>query len=102
MIVLVVVMGLTSENDTGDRLTCSIGILLFCVGLFHERKRLAILFGFLASVWAVVLQPGILNRCHLTLWILIFEAFRNLVVVENHVTLSWGHATAGRILGLCQ
>ena len=43
--------------------------------------------------WGFFLQPSILNNCHLTLWLLVFQAFRNLFIVESHATTGWGFAT---------
>jgi hypothetical protein len=48
----------------------------------------------LALMWGFVLQPAVLNRCHLTTWLLIFGAFRNLFAMESHATVAWGFATA--------
>ena len=74
------------------------------MALFAEKKRTAaIVFALTACVWALVVRPGILNRCQLTLWLLLFEAARNLCcVVETHATPSWAHAAGGRVFGLCQ
>jgi len=95
LIYFITVLGLTSEHDTGDRLTCAGCILLF--GGFTVVERIApaesMCFMLIAFVWGFLVQPGILNRCHLTLWLLIFGAFRNLFVVESHATAAWGFVT---------
>ena len=49
-----------------------------------------VIFILLAFVWSVYIQPAVLNRCHLTLWLLIFDALRNLAVVEDHLSFAWG------------
>ena len=53
----------------------------------------------LALMWGFVAQPAVLNRCHLTLWLLIFGAFRNLFTMESHATAAWGFATAREAVG---
>ena len=54
-----------------------------------------VLYGYLR--WA-----AIFNKCHLTVWLLIFEAVRNLVMVEQHATLSWWHSTLNKVFKLTQ
>lgn len=102
MLLLFVIMGISSEHDSGDRIVCGAGIAVFCIVLYQEARMAAMLFGFLVGAWASIVQPAVLNRCHLTLWILIFEAVRNSAIVEHHSTLSWGHSAAGHVFGLFQ
>ncbi len=44
-------------------------------------------------VWGLFLQPAVLNHCHLTVWLLIFGALRNVFLVESHATTGWGFTT---------
>ena len=53
----------------------------------------SVCFMMTAFIWGLFLQPSIFNHCHLTLWLLIFQAFRNLFIVESHATTGWGFAT---------
>ena len=55
-----------------------------------------ITFVICSLVWGFAFQPAVLNRCHLTLWLLAMESFRNLFTVESHATFEWGHATLGK------
>ena len=61
-----------------------------------------VIFTFTVSIWGMLLQPAILNKCHLTVWLLIFEAVRNLAIVEQHATLSWWHTTINKVFRLAQ
>ena len=49
--------------------------------------------------WGFMVQPAILNRCHLlTLWLLIiFGALRNLVMFEARATSAWRFSTAADV-----
>jgi hypothetical protein len=95
LVFLIVVLGITSEHDTGDRLTCTGCIILF--GSYMLAEQIAPLqtlcFMLLALVWGFILQPAFLNRCHLTMWLLIFGAFRNSIAQESHATAEWRYAT---------
>ena len=95
LVFLVVVLGTTSEHDTGDRLTCTGCIVLF--GGYMLAERIApietVCFILWTLIWGFVLQPAVLNRCHLTLWLLVFGAFRNLMALESHATAAWRFAT---------
>jgi hypothetical protein len=41
----------------------------------------------------------ILNRCHLTIWLLVIESFHNLLTVDAHASFAWGHRVYGSIVG---
>ena len=96
--VLILVMTFSSKVDSGDYLVCTVGLILFDVALMTENILAAVIFGYSVLCWGIA-QPAILNRCHLVLWLLIFNAIRNLVIVENHSTVSWMHESVGRIFG---
>ena len=89
------VLGSTSDDDTGDRLTCVGCIVLFsCITLAERIAPVqSVCFMFSALAWGLYFQPAVLNRCHLTLWLLIFGAFRNLIALEAHATAAWKFAT---------
>ena len=89
----------TSEHDTGDRLTCAGCIAVF--GGYMLAERIApvqtVCVMFFVFIWGFVLQPAVLNRCHLTLWLLILSAFRNLMALESHATAAWRFAMAADV-----
>jgi hypothetical protein len=90
-----IVLGLTSGKDSGDWIACAGCITLF--GGFMVIENIvpveSVCFVITMYFWGFFLQPSILNNCHLTLWLLVFQAFRNLFIVESHATTGWGFAT---------
>jgi hypothetical protein len=96
------VLGLTSGTNTGDWLACAGCIALFSLFMLAERivPLETMCFVLVAFVWGLIVQPAVLNRCHLTLWLLIFAAFRNLFTVGSHATNAWKFATMADLLGL--
>ncbi len=96
LLILLIVLGATSEHDTGDRLTCAMCIILVgCYMLMAEQITPfpTMCFVLLALFWGFILQPSVLNRCHLTIWLLILGAFRNLITLETHATTAWRFST---------
>ena len=95
LVYFVCVLGFTSDSDSGDWFACTGCIVLFNLITLAERidtvSTLCFMLG--ALVWGVSLQPAILNRCHLTLWLLIFSAFRNMIAIEAHATAAWRFST---------
>ena len=90
LVYFVMALGLTSGEDSGDWIRCA-GCVAICGGfLFIENVVPVELF----------IQPAVLNHCHLTLWLLIFSAFRNLFVVESHATAGWRFATMADVYRL--
>ena len=89
------VLGFTSDRDSGDWFACTGCIVLFSVITLAESIDTfsTLCFMLCALVWGVSLQPAILNRCHLTLWLLIFGAFRNMIAIEAHATAAWRFST---------
>jgi hypothetical protein len=75
-----------------------------CIGVFGcyiLAERIApvetIIVMLCSFYWGFILQPAVLNRCHLTLWLLIFNAFRNLVALESHATAAWRFSTTADV-----
>ncbi len=99
LVLLFAVLAWTSEQDAGDRLTCALCIGVF--GCYMLAENIApmetIVLMLFSFCWGFVLQPAVLNRCHLTLWLLIFSAFRNLMTLESHATSAWRFATAADV-----
>ena len=95
LVYLIIVLQVTSTTDTGDRLTCAGCIVLIGGCTLVERiapKTTAFFLGW-ALVWGFYMQPAVLNRCHLTLWLVILGAFRNLIALESRATAAWRFAT---------
>jgi hypothetical protein len=92
-----IVLGLTGRNNhVSDWLTCAGCIALFSGFIMVVENTIpveSVCFMMTAFIWGLFLQPSIFNHCHLTLWLLIFQAFRNLFIVESHATAGWGFAT---------
>ena len=90
-----IVLGLTSGKDSGDWTRCAGCIGVCAAFLFIENvvRWESMGFTLAAVVWGFVVQPAVLNHCHLTVWLLIFSAFRNLFVLEVHSTAGWRFAT---------
>ena len=81
------------NNDTGDYIACAGSIVLFCALMLFEKEKIhpaaPVCFGITA----------ILNRCHLTIWLLVIESFHNLLTVDAHASFAWGHRVYGSIVG---
>lgn len=94
-------LGLVSEHDSGDKLACTGSIVMFCSFMLFESKikhpAAPVCFMMASLMWGFVLQPAVLNRCHLTLWLLLIESFRNLLTANTRATFTWGHATLGNV-----
>jgi len=90
---LLLILAVTSKNDSGDWLACGSIVLIFGISMIFEQEMIPLfvptLFLFVSFIWAVVLQPAILNHCHLPLWLLIFQAIHNCATIEQHATVPW-------------
>jgi hypothetical protein len=77
LVILFAVLVSTSEHDTGDRLTCTGCIVIF--GGYMLVERIApvetVVIMLFSLVWGFVVQPAVLNRCHLTIWLLFSALF---------------------------
>ena len=91
------------NNDTGDYIACAGSIVLFCALMLFEKEKIhpaaPVCFGITALTWGLMIQPPILNRCHLTIWLLVIESFHNLLTVDAHASFAWGHRVYGSIVG---
>ena len=102
LVYFVMALGLTSGEDSGDWIRCA-GCVAICGGFLFIENVVpveSICFTLIAFVWGLFIQPAVLNHCHLTLWLLIFSAFRNLFVVESHATAGWRFATMADVYRL--
>jgi hypothetical protein len=89
----VIILITTSKEDVSDDLTaCRACIGLFSAHVLFETSFsiIPVIFILIAFFWTFYIQPAVLNRCHLTLWMLIFDALRNVAVVEDHFSFAWG------------
>ena len=91
------------NTDTGDYFACAGSIVLFCALMLFEKEKIhpaaPVCFGIVALSWGLIIQPPILNRCHLTIWLLVIESFHNLLTVDAHASFAWGHRVYGSIVG---
>jgi hypothetical protein len=88
-----VVLGWTSGEDSGDWIRCA-GCIVVCAGFLFVENVVpfeSMCFTLAAVIWGFFIQPAILNHCHLTVWLLIFSAFRNLFVPD--ASTGWRFAT---------
>ena len=95
LLCFIIVLASTSGEDSGDYLRCSLCIVLCSGYMAVETPIASICFMLAAFVWGFVLQPAVLNHCHLTVWLLVFGALRNWLLAES----GWGFAT---VLGACR
>lgn len=91
------------DKDDGDYIMCALATSAFGVSFAVELRHhprlfyLPVVYGFATFTWWT-LEPQILNGCHLTVWLLIFECLRNCALVEEHASVSWLHAMFGKVL----
>ena len=90
----------TSGETAYDFLICGVAIFILSVFMALEHVPAHVAVGFVLSVFVwYQIQPAILNRCHLAVWILIISSVRNCFLVKEHATMSWGFSTIGRVFG---
>jgi hypothetical protein len=91
----------TFSEPANDFLICGVAICVLSVFMALERvpAHVAIVFILLVFVWYQI-QPAILNRCHLAVWILIISSVRNCFLLKEHATMSWGFTTISSIFGI--
>ena len=97
---LLVLLAVTSKHNSGDWLACGSIVLIFGLSMIFEQETIPlfvpVMFLLISFVWAVILQPAILNHCHLPLWLLIFQAIHNCATIEQHATVGRGFLPACR------
>ncbi len=90
-----------SGNDAVDVSACVGSIVLFCGLMLFETEKIypiaPVCFGIISLSWGLMFQPAILSRCHLSQWLLVIEAFHNLLTIDAHATFAWGHRVFGSI-----
>ena len=81
LVYLVLLLVVTSGKDSGDWLACAGCIALFSLSMMSQQIAPfeAACFMLVAFVWGLFVQPAVLNRCQLALWLLIFAAFSSVV-----------------------
>ena len=101
-------MDLTSigiDEIAGDNFACTGSIVLFCgIMLFETEKKIhpaaPVCFIIASLSWGLFLRPAAFNRCHLPLWLLLIEAFRNFLTVDAHATFLWSQAVFRSVLSM--
>jgi len=97
LVLFLVILSFTSAEDSGDRLTCTVCIFLFSVHIFLETHSIIpVIFTPSVLYWSFYIQPAVLNRCNLAVWLLVLDALRNIAVVDDH--LSWGFAALRNVV----
>jgi hypothetical protein len=101
LVLFLVILAFTSFEDSGDRLTCTVCICLFSFHIFVETHSIIpVVFTPTALYWSFYIQPAVLNRCHLTVWLLVLDALRNLAVVDDHVSFAWGFSALRNVVSV--
>lgn len=96
----------TGSQHAPDWYICASSVAIFCAMMLCFEKNAtwiwASVFSLCASVWGLWLQPAVFDRCRLALWMLIFDAVRNLAVIEAHANRRWVFATVSNAFALAR